>query len=117
MTQALDQWAYRNGATLKLNQPGKRTQYGYIESFDGKFRDERLNEHWCSTLADARAFGNAWRRNDNETRSHSSIGYLTPAEYGARHRSRRDAVQTREIDLDSKAGLYNATTSTTEGAA
>ena len=96
--RALDQWAYRNGVTLKLIQPGKPTQNGYIESFNGKFRDECLNEHWFSTLAEARAIVTAWRRDYNETRPHSSIGYLTPAEYGARHRSRRDAAQNHEIN-------------------
>jgi putative transposase len=96
-SQALDQWAYRNGVTLKLIQPGKPAQNGYIESFNGKFRDECLNEHWFSTLAEAMAIVTAWRRDYNENRPHSSIGYLTPAEYGARHRSQRDAVQTQEI--------------------
>jgi putative transposase len=96
--QALDQWAYRNGITLKLIQPGKPMQNGYIESFNGKFRDECLNEHWFSTLVEARAIIGAWRRDYNENRPHSAIGYLTPAEYGARHRSRRDAVQTQEIN-------------------
>jgi hypothetical protein len=80
--------------TLKLIQPGKPKQDGYIESFNGKFRDECLNKHWFSTLAEARAIVTAWRRDCNEHRPHSSIGYLTPAEYGERHRSRRDAVQT-----------------------
>ena len=103
--QALDQWAYRNGITLKLIQPGKPTQNGYIESFNGKFRDECLNEHWFSTLAEARAIISAWRRDYNELRPHSAIGYLTPAEYGARHRSERDAVQNQEINYPSKPGL------------
>jgi putative transposase len=52
--RALDQWAYRNGVDLKLIQPGKPTQNAYIESFNGKFRDECLNEHWFATLAEAR---------------------------------------------------------------
>jgi putative transposase len=89
---ALDQWAYRNGITLKLIQPGKPMQNGYVESFNGKFRDECLNEHWFSTLAEARAIIASWRRDYNENRPHSAIDYLTPAEYGARHRW-RDAVQ------------------------
>jgi putative transposase len=93
---ALDQWAYRNGITLKLIQPGKPMQNGYIESFNGKFRDECLNEHWFSTLAEARAIVATWRRDYNENRPHSSIGYLTPAEYGALHRV-RDAAQNQEI--------------------
>lgn len=93
---ALDQWAYRHGITLKLIQPGKPMQNGYVESFNGKFRDECLNEHWFSTLAQARAIVATWRRDYNENRPHSSIDYLTPAEYGALHRA-RDAAQNQEI--------------------
>lgn len=94
--RALDQWAYRNGITLKLIQPGKPMQNGYVESFNGKFRDECLNEHWFSTLAEARVIVAAWRRDYNESRPHSSIGYLTPAQYGALHRSFvRDAAQNQ----------------------
>ena len=78
--------------TLKLIQAGKPTQNGYVESFNGKFRDQCLNEHWFSTLAEARAIVTAWRRDYNEQRPHSAIGYLTPAERGALHRSSRDAA-------------------------
>lgn len=53
-SRALDQWAYAKGVALKLIQPGKPTQNAYIESFNGKFRDECLNEHWFTTLAQAR---------------------------------------------------------------
>jgi putative transposase len=95
--RALDQWAYRNGITLKLIQPGKPMQNGYVESFNGKFRDECLNEHWFSTLAEARVIVASWRRDYNENRPHSSIDYSTPAEYGALHRSFvRDAAQNQE---------------------
>lgn len=96
---ALDQWAYRNGVTLKLIQPGKPMQNGYVESFNGKFRDECLNEHWFSTLAEARTIVASWRRDYNENRPHSSIDYLTPAQYGALHRSCvRDAAQNQDIN-------------------
>lgn len=61
-SRALDQWAYANGVTLKLIQAGKPTQNAYIESFNGKFRDECLNEHWFTTLAHARAVIAAWRQ-------------------------------------------------------
>jgi putative transposase len=96
--RALDQWAYRNGVALKLIQAGKPTQNGYIESFNGKFRDECLNEHWFSTLAEARAIVAAWRRDYNEHRPHSAIGYQTPAEFATLHRSNSsDAAQTQFI--------------------
>jgi putative transposase len=96
--RALDQWAYRNGVTLKLIQPGQPTQNAYIESFNGKFRDECLNEHWFSTLAEARAIAATWRRDYNEQRPHSALGYQTPAEFAALHRSNSsDAAPTEFI--------------------
>lgn len=85
--KALDQWAYRNGVELKLIQPGKPMQNGYVESFNGKFRDECLNEHWFVNLAQARVIIGAWRRDYNEFRPHSSLGDLTPAEFAARCRA------------------------------
>lgn len=85
--RALDQWAYRNGVQLKLIQPGKPTQNAYIESFNGRFRDECLNEHWFTSLAEARILVAAWRRDYNENRPHSSLDYQTPAEFAARFRN------------------------------
>lgn len=60
-SKVLDQWAYEHGVELKLIQPGKPTQNGYIESFNGKFRDECLNEHWFRDLAHARELIGRWR--------------------------------------------------------
>jgi len=59
--KALDQWAYQHGVELKLIQSGKPMQNGYIKSFNGKFQDECLNEHWFSDLAHARELINQWR--------------------------------------------------------
>jgi putative transposase len=81
--QALDEWAYRNGVELHFITPGRPVENAYIESFNGKFRDECLNEHWFSTLDDARRTIEEWRRDYNEERPHSSLGDLTPAEYAA----------------------------------
>ncbi len=78
--KALDQWAYEHGVQLKLIQPGKPTQNAFIESFNGKFRDECLNEHWFHTLSHARAVIKQWRTDYNECRPHSMLGYKTPAE-------------------------------------
>lgn len=95
---ALDQWAYRNGVQLKLIAPGKPTQNAFIESFNGRFRDECLNDHWFESLHAARAIINAWRRDYNEQRPHSALGYRTPAEFAAAHRQKGPpASSTKEI--------------------
>ena len=78
--KALDQWAYDRGVQLKLIQPGKPTQNAFIESFNGKFRDECLNEHWFHTLNHAKTVIGQWRTDYNERRPHSMLGYKTPAE-------------------------------------
>ena len=95
--RALDQWAYRNGVQLKLIQPGKPTQNAYIESFNGKFRDECLNEHWFTSLAQARILIAAWRRDYNECRPHSSLEYQTPAEFAASYRVNPANPKEQEI--------------------
>ena len=59
----------------------KPTENGHIESFNGKLRDECLNTNWFTHLADAKEKIELWRRDYNEVRPHSSLGYLTPMEY------------------------------------
>ena len=86
--RALDQWATANGVILLLTQPGKPTQNAYIESFNGKFRDECLNENWFVSLEHAKTTIAAWRRDYNEVRPHSSLGQLTPSEFAAVLRER-----------------------------
>jgi len=78
---ALDQWAYRNGVEMHFIRPGKPVDNAYIESFNGKFRDECLKLHWFLDLNHARAETEAWRVDYNEVRPHSSLGNLTPKEY------------------------------------
>jgi len=96
--KALDQWAYEHGIDLKLIQPGKPTQNAYIESFNGRFRDECLNEHWFTSLNHAREEIAAWRRDYNEQRPHSALDYRTPAEFAAANRQ-REVPEDREPDL------------------
>jgi len=59
-------------------------QNAFVESFNGKFRDECLNQNWFTSLDDAQAKIEAWRHDYNQTRPHSSLGNLTPSEYAAR---------------------------------
>lgn len=69
-------------------------QNGYIESFNGKFRDECLNDHWFQPLHQARSVISVWRQDYNEVRPHSSIGRIAPARFAELHRRRAgDAAQ------------------------
>ncbi len=96
-SRALDRWAYGQGVDLKLIAAGKPTQNAYIESFNGKFRDECLNDHYFNNLAHARVVIADWRRDYNEARPHSSLGRMPPAEFALRHRLRAGDGETREI--------------------
>ena len=79
--QVLDAWAYQSNVTLSFIRPGKPNENAYIESFNGKFRDECLNELWFITMAQARRTIEDWRIEYNTERQHSSLGDLTPEEH------------------------------------
>jgi putative transposase len=81
ISRVVDQWAYANGVALHFIDPGKPVQNAFIESFNGKFRDECLSQSWYTSLDDARQIIEAWRMDYNTVRPHSSLGYQTPAEY------------------------------------
>ena len=83
ISKALDRWAYENGVTLDFSRPGKPTDNAFVESFNGRLRDECLNAHWFLSLAEARTKIEAWRRDYNESRPHTSLGWMTPVEYAA----------------------------------
>ncbi len=87
--RALDAWAYQRGVQLHFIRPGKPIENCFVESFNGKFRDECLNQHWFTSLRDARLEIEAWRRDYNHVRPHSSLGQLPPAVFakGAELRS------------------------------
>ena len=81
--RTLDAWAYRQGIELRFIRPGKPIENAYVESFNGKFRDECLNEHWFLNIAEAQQIIEAWRIDYNTVRPHRSLGQLTPAAYAA----------------------------------
>ena len=81
---ALDRWAYQHGVKLHFIQPGKPVQNAYVESFNGKFRDECLNDHWFTSLADAKQQIESWREDYNRVRPHSALDDLTPEQYRQR---------------------------------
>ena len=77
-SKALDLWAYKNNVKLAFIELGKPTQNGHIESFNGRFRAECLDQEWFSSLPQAREMIEVWRISYNSTRPHSSLGYLPP---------------------------------------
>lgn len=90
---AMLKWAEDNRVEWHYIAPGKPQQNGFMESFNGKLRDECLNEHVFSSLAQARHIIEAWRIDYNTVRPHSSLGYLTPEEFAASWRAAPDKQQ------------------------
>lgn len=90
--RAMLSWAHERGVALRLIDPGKPNQNAYIESFNGRFRDECLNEHWFTSLAHAQAIIETWRREYNEERPKKGLGGLTPAAYAQRLVAERSTV-------------------------
>ena len=85
ISKDLDKWAYENGVTLDFSRPGKPTDNALIESFNGSFRDECLNSNWFLSVDDAKKKVEAWRRDYNEFRPHSSLGNMTPEQFREQH--------------------------------
>jgi len=90
---AMLKWAEENGVEWHYIAPGKPQQNGFAESFNGRLRDECLNEHVFASLAQARHIIEAWRIDYNSARPHSSLGYLTPQEFAASWRAAPDKQQ------------------------
>ena len=80
-SKALDQWAWENGIQLDFTRPGKPTDNGQCESFNGRLRDECLNVNEFESIDQARQKIEAWRIDYNEQRPHGALGHLTPSEY------------------------------------
>ena len=80
-SKALDQWAYLNGVELDFIRPGKPTDNALIEAFNGRFREECLNESWFLSLEDAREKVEEWRQHYNWERPHGSLGNIPPVEF------------------------------------
>ena len=85
----LKEWAERNQVTLDYITPGRPMENGYVESFNGKFREECLNQNWFQNIAEASIIVEEWRKEYNNDRPHSSLGYLTPKEYLSRKKEEK----------------------------
>lgn len=113
ISHALARWTYARGVRLHFIQPGKPTQNAFVESFNGTFRYECLDEHWFMSLADARVKIETWRLKYNNERPHSSLGDVTPEEFarcwGEADLRSRDAISgqpgtTEALNQVQKAG-------------
>jgi len=82
-SKRLDQWAYLNGVELDFSRPGRPMDNGLIEAFNGRLRQECLNESWFLSLEDARDKVEAWRQEYNRERPHGALGNLAPLRYAS----------------------------------
>ncbi len=80
-SREMDAWAYRRNVRLDFIRPGKPTENGHIESFNGRVRDECLNVHLFFSIADAQQKLEAWRADYNHLRPHSALASLPPADF------------------------------------
>ena len=99
ISNAMDAWAYERGVKLHFIRPGKPVDNAYIESFNGRFRDECLNQHWFMSLSHARTVIEEWRNDYNLQRPHTSLKGLTPYEFAG-------LAENRGVEY-SNYGLHN----------
>jgi putative transposase len=96
MSRALEDWAYQRGVQLDFIRPGKPVENAFIESFNGRLRDECLNVHPFTSIEDAKTKIEAWRVDYNQRRPHGSLGHLTPNEYA---RQRQNSMTAEAASL------------------
>jgi putative transposase len=95
----LIEWCSKNAVSLHFIDPGKPVQNAYIESFNGKFREEFLNQNSFTSIADVRTKLESWIRYYNEDRPHSSLDYLTPKEFAASQNAMLGRVTASQKNL------------------
>lgn len=105
VSKAMYRWAYEHGVELDFSRPGTPPDNAKVESFNGRFRQECLNEHWFLSLEDARGKIADWQRYYNESRPHSALQWAAPAEFAhqATKNASTDDSTTPEI---STSGRY-----------
>ena len=91
-SKAMDSWAHRHGVQLQFIRPGKPVENAYIESLNGRLRDELLNSEFFRGLHDARDKLEAWRQDYNQNRPHGAIGHLTPVEFANQIRTEAQTI-------------------------
>ena len=95
----LDLWAYLNGVTPDFSRPGKPTDNAYIESFNGRFREECLSQHYFTSIDDARRTAELWRVDYNERCPHGALGDLAPGEFAGSQAGRKGPRPIAKLSL------------------
>jgi len=103
-SKALDEWAYRRGVKLDYTRPGKPTDNGLIESFNGRLRDEFLNTHEFVTMQDVRKRLKTWKDDYNAERPHGSLGHSTPSEFAKTRSGQPSKAARLQLRTDRKQG-------------
>jgi len=80
-SKVMKKWAHENNVRLNYIAPGKPMQNAFIESFNGKFRDECLNQYWFKSIDEARSIIDIWREEYNNFRPHSSLDMMSPKQF------------------------------------
>jgi putative transposase len=91
ISKIMDKWAYERGLELDFSRSGKPTENAMVESFNGRLRQECLNEHWFMSPQDAPNKIGAWRQHYNKTRPHSALNWTSPKEFARSSRVNRAA--------------------------
>jgi putative transposase len=100
VSRAMDAWAYAHDVRLDFIRPGRPVENAFIESFNGKLRDECLNTHVFTSVAEAQKILDAWREDYNLVRPHSSLQDRTPAAVGAMWVGSREARESTAANED-----------------
>ena len=103
ISKVLDRWAYEHRVELAFSRPGKPTDNAHIEAFNGRLRQECLNQHWFLSLADAQTKIEAWRIAYNESRPHGALEWATPAEFALRCREAVNVIDSKEREISTSA--------------
>ena len=100
ISKVMDEWAYHNGVKLEFSRPGKPTDNAFIESFNGRLRQECSQPNWFISLDDAKGIVEDWREDYHEERPHSSLKQQTPSEFVAQWKPTRTALEAEILTLE-----------------
>lgn len=111
ISKVMVRWAYERGVELDFSRPGKPADNARVESFNGRLRQECLNAHCFLSMEDASTKIEAWRRDYNESRPHSALDWIPPAEFARRCRPQPTMAMPEEPKFLLQSGTRTGTVS------